>query len=76
VSLVLLDTLEGLMTVSAGLALEYLVVSCAWKLGEGDAMHSADTPLDAVATICLPRAMPVESMQWLLELEFESQFES
>ena len=34
--LLLPDTLEGLMTVGTVLVLEYPVVACACKLGEGD----------------------------------------
>ena len=55
------DTLEGAMTVGTVLVLEYPLVSCACKLGEGEA-------LGRVSEICMSRPLPVESSQWLLEL--------
>jgi len=67
--LLLPDTLEGLMTVGTVLVLEYPVVACACKLGEGDAVGTAQ---DTVAAICLQRPMPAESVQWLLHLRFEN----
>jgi hypothetical protein len=66
--LLLPDTLEGLMTTATVLALEYPVVACACKLGEGDAL---DTPLDTVVVFCLQRPMPMESQQWLLHVHFD-----
>ena len=67
--LLLPDTLEGLMTVGSVLVLEYPVVACACKLGEGDAVGTAE---DTVVKICLQRPMPAESVQWLLHMRFEN----
>jgi hypothetical protein len=48
---------------------EYPVVACACKLGEGDALG---TPQDEVVAICLQRQIPAETVQWLLQIQFES----
>jgi hypothetical protein len=55
------DTLEGLMTVSTVLALEYPMVACACKLSEGDILGS-------IEDMCIRRPLPVESTQWMLQL--------
>lgn len=67
--LLLPDTLEGVVTVVSVLVLDYPVVACACKLGDGDALQS---PAEAVVSICLQRPMPAESLHWLLALRFES----
>ncbi len=67
--LLLPDTLEGLLTVSAVLVLEYPVVSCACKLAEGDKLLS---PHETIVTLCLQRPMPADSRQWLLSVNFDS----
>jgi hypothetical protein len=49
--------------------LEYPVVVCVCKLGEGDALG---TPQDEVMAICLQRQIPAETVQWMLQIQFES----
>jgi hypothetical protein len=61
--------LPGMLDVGTVLTLEYPVVSCACKLGEGDTLG---TTQDEVVVMCLHCPMPAESVHWLLHLRFES----
>ena len=69
--LLLPDTLEGVMTVGTVLAMEYPVVSCACRLGEGEALAGSGNAPDAVVALCLQRPLPAESVEWLLRVRFD-----